>query len=266
MKLKTVTIEGVTYAALQDDKPVYVHDDGKEVPFDAPSTVAKIGQLNGEAKAHREAKEAAETKLKAFEGIEDAEAARTAIETVNNLKDGELITAGKAEEIKVAARKAAEEQVAAANKANADALAAARAENETLQGALFEEKIGGGFARSKFIADKIAVPADIVQSRFGQSFKIEEGKIVGYDGQGNKLYSRANPGEIAGFEEALELLVESYPYKDAILKGSGGSGTGKHPSEGGGGGDKTITRSEFEKIPAPDRGAKIRDGFKVIDG
>jgi hypothetical protein len=45
-----------------------VHDDGKEVAFDAPATVAKIGQLNGEAKGHRERAEAAESKLKAFEG------------------------------------------------------------------------------------------------------------------------------------------------------------------------------------------------------
>ena len=50
MKLKTVEVEGTTYAVVEDGKPVYVHDDNKEIPFDAPGTVAKIGQLNGEAK------------------------------------------------------------------------------------------------------------------------------------------------------------------------------------------------------------------------
>ena len=73
MKLK---LDEQGNAVLQDGKPVYVHDDGKEVPFDAPGAMAKIASLNAEAKTHREAKEAAEAKLKAFDGIEDAEAAK----------------------------------------------------------------------------------------------------------------------------------------------------------------------------------------------
>jgi hypothetical protein len=32
------------------------------------------------------------------------------------------------------------------------------------------------------------------------------------------------PGETAGFDEALEFLVENYPQKDHILKASGNSG------------------------------------------
>ncbi len=60
MKLK---LDENGYVVVQDGKPVYVHDDGKEVAFDAPQTVQKISTLNGEAKQHREAKEAAEAKL-----------------------------------------------------------------------------------------------------------------------------------------------------------------------------------------------------------
>ena len=41
-------------AVLQDGKPVYVHDDGKEVPFDAPGAMAKIASLNAEAQTHRD--------------------------------------------------------------------------------------------------------------------------------------------------------------------------------------------------------------------
>src|SRR5438094_82769 len=119
MKLK---LDADGHVVVTDGKPVYVHDDGKEVPFDATATVATITRLNAEARGHREAKEAAEKALKAFEGIEDAEGARKALETVKNLKDGELVSAGKVEEIKAAAKKAAEEQVAAAAKSHAEAL------------------------------------------------------------------------------------------------------------------------------------------------
>lgn len=235
MKLK---LDEQGHVVVQDGKPVYVHEDGKEVAFDAPSAVSKISALNREAQTHREAKEAAEARAKAFEGIEDAEAARKALETIKNIDEGKLIAAGKVEEIKTAAQKAAQEQVAAASKAHAEELARTKAERDRLQGDLYAEKIGGSFTRSKLITEKFAIPADLVQARFGQAFKVEEGKIVAYDQAGNKIFSRARPGELADFDEALETLVDAYPYKDSILKGTGASGSGA-PSSGGGSGAKS---------------------------
>lgn len=245
MKLK-LTDQG--HAVVQDGKPVYVHDDGKEVAFDAPSAVSKITALNAEARGHREAKEAAEAKAKAFEGIEDAEAARKALETIKNIDEGKLIQAGKVDEIKSAAQKAAQEQVAAASKAHAEELARTKADRDKLQSALYGEMIGGSFNRSKLIGDKFAIPADLVQARFGSAFKVEDGKIVAYDQAGNKIFSRARPGELAEFDEALETLVDQYPYREQILKGSGASGGGAGGSGSGGGntpkGDLGGTRQE----------------------
>ncbi len=72
MKLKTVEINGKQYAEIDTaGLPVYVHDDGKEIGFDAPLAIKKITELNGEAKNHRLAKEAAEEKLAKFAAIED---------------------------------------------------------------------------------------------------------------------------------------------------------------------------------------------------
>lgn len=232
MKLK---LNDQGFAVVQDGKPVYVHDDGKEVAFDAASAVSKIAALNAEAKSHREGKEAAEAKAKAFEGIEDAEAARKALETLKNIDEGKLIQAGKVDEIKAAAKKAAEEQVQAANKAHADELARTKQQLDKATSDLYGEKIGGSFNRSKLISDKFAIPADLVQARFGSAYKVEDGKIVAYDQAGNKIFSRARPGEIADFDEALETLVDQYPYKEQILKGSGASGGGASSGNGAGG-------------------------------
>ncbi|NOM41833.1 DUF6651 domain-containing protein, partial [Klebsiella pneumoniae] len=91
---------------------------------------------------------------------------------------------------------------------------------------LYAEMIGGNFARSKFIADKLAVPADMVQATFGRNLKIEDGKVVAYDAQGQKIFSRARPGELADFDEALETLVSQYPHRDHILKSSDANGGG----------------------------------------
>lgn len=246
MKIKTIEVNGAIYAELLDNKPLYVHDDGKEVAFDAVTTVATISRLNSEAKGHREAKEAAENKLKLFEGIEDAEGARKALETVKNLKDGDLITAGKVEEIKAAAARAAEEQVAAAKKAAELRVKELEGLNTKVTNELYSEKVGGAFSRSNFVKEKVVTHPGALQKIFGDHFKVEEGKTIGYDASGNKIYSRARPGELADFDEALESLIEASPYRDTTLKGAGHRGTGAQESHNGNGsGGKTIKRSEF---------------------
>jgi hypothetical protein len=245
MKLK---LDANGNAVLQDGKPVYVHDDGKEVAFDAPATVQTISRLNGEAKTHRERAEAAEAKLKPFEGIEDPAAARKALETVKNLDSKKLVDAGEVEKVKEEATKAL--------KAQYEPIVT---ERDKLKADLYAEKIGGSFSRSKAIADKFAIPADLVQARFGNAFTIEDGKIVAKDQAGNKIYSRARPGELADFDEALEVLVDQYPYKDSILKGSGASGSGAGQGKQGAGGQKTMTRAQFEALDATARAAAVKD-------
>jgi len=252
MKLK---LDESGHAVLQEGKPVYVNDDGKEVAFDAPGTVATITRLNSEAKTHREGKEAAEKSLKAFEGITDPAAAMKALETITNLDQKKLVDAGEIEKVKGEISKAFQAQLDEAN-----------TKVSTFEKQLYEEKIGGAFGRSKLIADKLAIPADMVQARFGQSFKIEDGKTVAYDQHGNKIYSRERPGEVADFDEALGALVEQYPYRDSILKSSGANGGGApNGGGGGGGGKKTIDRKSFDGMDAPDKAAFVKEGGKVTD-
>lgn len=253
MKLKTIEIDGKTYAVIEDGKPVYIHDDGKEVAFDAPATVAKIGQLNGEARNHREAKEAAETKLKAFEGIDDPAAARDALNTVANLDAKKLVDAGKVEEVKAAAIKATEEK-----------FAPVVAERDKLKNDYHAEMIGGRFARSKYIADSLAIPADMVEARFGRNFEIVDGKVVAKDASGNQIYSVAKPGDLADFDEALEILVGAYPQRDHILKGSG-DGSGALGKGGAAGSGKTMTREAFDTLSPAEKSAKMAEGITLTD-
>lgn len=221
MKLKIFEHEGKQYAEIQDGKPVYTEDDGKEVAFDAVGTRSTITRLNSEAKTHRERAEAAEKAAKAFDGIDDAEAARKALELVANLDAKTLVDAGEIEKVKSEISKAFQSQLDEAN-----------GKAQTYEKQLYAEKIGGSFARSKVIAEKLAVPADMVQATFGANFKVEDGQVAAYDAHGNKIYSPARPGELAGFDEALEILVDQYPHKNAILKGSGANGGGA-PNGGG---------------------------------
>lgn len=214
MKLKTTQIDGKTYAEVNEQGlPLYIHDDGKEVAHDAAQTVATITRLNGEAKSNRERYEKAESSLAAFAGIEDPVAAKKAMETLKNFDDKKLVDAGEVEKVKAEAIKAVEEKYAPIVQ-----------ERDALQNQLHGELIGGGFARSQMIKDKISVPADMVQAQFGRNFKVENGKVVAYDNHGQQIYSRSRPGELADFDEALDQLIDGYQYKDHILKGGQGSG------------------------------------------
>jgi len=261
LKLAKVTINGVEkeYAEITDGKPVYVGDDGKDIAFDAPHTSATIARLNSEAKSHRERAETAEKALKTFDGIEDAAAAIKAVETVKNLDEGKLLSAGKVEEIKAAARKAAEEQVAAVNKTSAEELAKAKLENEKLNAELDQNVIGGGFARSRLITDPkhpmaLIMTANVAKAYFGKNFKREEGKVVGYDNNGSKLFSRAKPGELADMDEALELLVAQDPDKDQILRSSGNRGDGARSSNGSG-----LSNDALSKLDPVERMNAVRN-------
>jgi hypothetical protein len=179
MKLK---LDDKGNVVLQDGKPVYVHDDGKEVPFDAPAAMAKISALNAEAKGHREKAEAADAKLAAFAGIDDPEIAKKAMETVKSLDQKKLVDAGEVERVRAEVRtettKSYEAQIADLTKQVQDR-----------DGMIYSMKVSGGFANSKFVKDKVAIPADLLEAKFGSAFKVEDGRVVGYL-NGNKVYSR----------------------------------------------------------------------------
>lgn len=239
MKLKTVTVDNKTYAEVNEQGlPIYVHDDGKEVAHDAAQTVATISRLNGEAKTNRERYEKAEATLKTFEGIEDPTAAKKALETLKNFDDKKLVDAGEVEKIKLEAIKAVEDKYAPIVQ-----------ERDAFQTQLHNELIGGGFARSKYIQENIAVPVDMIQATFGKNFQIENGKVVAVGTDGQKIYSRTRPGEIADFDEALETLVGGYQHKDSILKGSQAVGGG-FQGGGQGGGAKSLAdcKTREEKV------------------
>ena len=239
MKLK---LDENGHVVVQDNKPVYIHDDGKEVAFDAPQTVATISRLNGEAKTHREAKEQFEAQAKAFEGLDPVKV-KEALNIVQNLDAKKLVDAGEVDKVKA-------EITEALKQTYEPQLQQLTQERDSVQQQLHGELIGGGFSRSKFIQDNIAVPVDMIQATFGKNFQIENGKVVVVGADGQKIYSRTRPGEVADFDEALESLVGGYPHKDSILKGNQSGGGGFQAGGGGKTGPKSLAecKTKDEKI------------------
>lgn len=250
MKLK---LDENGHAVLENGNPVYIRDDGTESAIDVAGMAKTISARNQEAKTNRERAEKAEATLKSFEGIEDAAAARKALETLASLDQKKLIDAGQVETLKNELNKAWQEK-----------LNTAETRANTLEKQLVDEKIGGSFSRSPFISTKLAVPPDMVEAVFRSHFKLEDGKVVAYDKAGNRLHSRSNPGEFASFDEALGILVESYPHKDAILKPDQKPGGGT-PNSAGNAGAKTMTRAQLDSLPAAERMEKMKAGITLTD-
>lgn len=250
MPIKTVEVNGETYGVLQNGNPVLVDDSGNETAFDVSRAQAKITELIGESRSHKSAKQAAEEALRRFEGIEDPAKALDALRVVQNLDQKKLVDAGDVEAIKAAAIKPLQDQLKAVN----DELGG-------LKGALNKELIGGNFARSQWIAENLTIPGEAAQEMLGRHFSVEDGRVVAKDQNGNTIYTAS--GEVAGFEDAMPILVNALSYKDSILKGRGQQGSGARP--GGGSSAKTISRADFEKMnPAQQRDA-ISGGATLTD-
>ena len=253
MQLQTIEIEGKTYALVQDGKPVYKGEDGKEVAFDAPGTVATISRLNGEAKSHRERAEKAEGSLKAFEGIDPAKA-KEAAEKLSLIDAKKLVEVGDMDAAIQAAIKPYAEKLAAAEKTNGD-----------LATSLSRETVGNRFAMSKFAAEKLT-PAgvDLVRTIYSDRLKVEDGRVYGVNQDGSKMLSIGRPGELADFDEVIETFVNAYPHKEHILKASGAAGSGAQGG-GGGGGSKTMKASDFAALGPKEQAAKMAEGITLVD-
>ena len=241
MPVKTVDVNGTRYATLDEaGLPVFILSDGAEVGYDGESLATQLSRVNSESASRRHELNDLKTRIEAFGDLDPAKA-KEALETVAGLDGKQVLDAAKLKEI----RESAAESV----KASFDPLVQ---EHAQLKQALHAEKIGGAFTRSEFIKNKTVVPAAMIEATFGRHFSLQDGKMVATDANGNSIYSRKNPGEVASFEEAIEQLISNSPMRDSIMKArnpSGGSG-----ALGGGtrqtGGVHTITREDASNFQA----------------
>lgn len=224
----------------QDGSPVYVYADGKEVPFDGDRAVGKINELTTEAANRRTEAKTATERLAAF-GDLDPEKARKGIEALANLDAKKLIDAGKVDELFA-------ERSASATKAWEEKLAAKDAEVKAEQARVHKLIVGNRFATSKVIPEKTVIPGSVAEKVFGDYFKVEGESAVGYI-NGKPIYSRTKPGELADFEEAIGIVIESLPEADRnqILRSAESSGGGATGSTAAPAGKKRSDMTVAEK-------------------
>lgn len=217
------------HVVVQDGKPVYEHDDGKQIPFDAGHAMQQITDLNAEAKKHRLNFQDADNKLKTFDGIDPVKA-REAIETVENLDN---ITKGKIDAVKtqMAENFATKERQMIENFEN---------EKKTLSNDLTKanDHIFTMTVEKEFLSSplfngsdpKTTMTPDVATALFKNHFTVDtEGdtpRIIATI-NGEEILSRERAGQPASFHEAMDVIWEKYPNRtryEAQNNGGGGGG------------------------------------------
>lgn len=247
MDFKTVELEDGKKAIVTDDtgNPLVVKSDGTEFGIDAIGLYSKVPELQAEAKKYRkkgnEIKAQLEgqvtvlqEKLAVFDGIEDPDSAKQAIETVTNLKDGDLVKAGEVANLKRQMTETFDADKAKLQKTFNKELKQLQESNAALVTSRDQTVLSSNFAKSKLIREKLSIPVDIAETYFGKNFKIEivdnKPTPIGYVGE-DKIYSKANPGSVASFDEALSHILDNYHDKDAIMKTNPGTTTTTHSTQ-----------------------------------
>lgn len=251
-------MDGDKMAVDASGNPIWVGSDGAESAVKGDT----IANLNTEAKAHRTAKEAAETTLKTYMvggKLIDPVIATKAIETVSKIDAKQLIDAGEVDKVRDAIKLEFTGQLSEKDKAINELTAT----NRTMT-------VDRTFDSSEFVRSRIAVPVDMFRDSFGKNIRVaDDGKLEYLGRDGNRLMSKKNVGEYATGDEAFELMVEQHPQKDTILKAVNNGGSGNN---GGGGGRPTgrvVKRADFNVMSPADQaatGAKAGAGeITIVD-
>ena len=231
-----MTEDGNGIAIDANGLPIVIDEkEGKEFGLDAIHLFSKVPALQEEAKNHRlKAKDASE-KLAAF-GDLDPSKALEAMQLTANLSAGDLTKKDEVEKIKQATEEAWRLRFETEKTVHSNVVSDLQKQINAIEGDVRKSILSSQFARSPHFTGKepttILTP-EIAEAYFGRHFKVEKSDkgdriAIGYLGE-NAIYSKKRPGEPADFDEAMDIIIETYPMKDRILQkslGSGGTGSG----------------------------------------
>ena len=258
MKYKTIELEdGVKGIAINENNlPVMVDDEGKEIPIDAIHLYTKIPALNEEAKNHRLKADAVQKEYDEFKEryakIEDPAKALEALLKMQDIDNQKFIDAKDAETLRKQLQAAHDKELETVKGLAKKTKEELQAVIDSQQADIFDALVLQNFNTSQWFsgeAPKTHFFPEAAKSVFGRHFKVEKdgagkNKVIGYhiggENDGQKIFSIERPGEVAGFEEAIHIIIDKHPQRDSIIKSSFGGGAG--------GSDDTPSASRLEKM------------------
>ncbi|NVD74534.1 hypothetical protein HUX88_29040 [Duganella sp. BJB1802] len=112
----------------------------------------------------------------------------------------------------------------------------------------------------------LKLPADVAAAFFGDSFRLDGGKLVGVDKHGITMYSPTRHGEAADFNEAFAQLVNVYEKKGMIQReGGAASAPGTASPTGQQRTGTTINRAQFDSLPQMSKAKFLKEGGRIAE-
>lgn len=271
-ELKTVTVkvgeQDVVYAMVKDGMPVYVDDDGKEVPGDLLEAINNLKATSDEREALSKQLNSTKKKLEPWEALQqDPVKVKESLETLARVSKGELVNADQlAAATKEIVQKKDEEHQ---KELEAVAKKAAAAEEKALavgRRALLSELVNEKKDDKKTPVYAMGLPT--AEAVYGRHFVPDDkgGWIAYWDPESKVDIVKSEDPSRASLpakpSEAFRIMVERNPDKAFHLWGVGATGSGVSPS-GGPLGANVITRDQFEKLPHPARADFFAKGGQI---
>ena len=269
-------IENDVVAMDEHKNPIWVHDDGKEVGWNAGAQLQSIKELVEAKKRYKEERDTFENQLKGLnetfgDYLKDPERIKTALSTLSDVEAGKMIAEGKKSEAIAKALADAEKEHSARLASVTNSLKQHEQKLTQKDEIIFNLMVNSAFGQSSFLSSKTSMPSDIAALVFGRNFKVEEIdgelKTVAYK-DGEKMYSLKpeRAGKLADFEESIERLFNEYSGKERFFKDlpGGPRAAGGHGSPNG---KDIILKGSDAKDPLKYRQAKdmaMKQGGQVI--
>jgi len=234
LKLKLKFDENGNVALNENDFPIWVNQDNEEVVFDVAKLYNDKTKANAESASRRheiaELKQELTTLRDKYNGLEDPDAARKAMETLQNMEDKQLMDTEGVESVKRQMREAFQADLEKQRKEWEEKLTGTNKDLEKKSRQIETLLIKNSFDSSDYIRSETLLHPEVAHEYFKRFFEVKEinGQpvAVGKFPTGEEIISKRNPGELATTEEAIEILIEKSPLKDSILKGKMQSGSG----------------------------------------
>lgn len=233
------------HAVLQNGMPVWIDADGAEVVFDAPKLFNTVAATRSERdRANEEAKELKAAIKKFGSSPDELEKALQKIKLANSIDESKLVASDKLEEAVTSRLQPFVKERDEEKRTFEEKLSKAEAQVRTVL-------VSSKFNTAEAIKNLYLTP-DAVEAMFGKYFQVEDGEVVAYRDPNDKtsrVYSKADPGKAAEFNEALDTLLKGHAnYKNWAKPNAPSGGNAPGGSGSGAGGADISSLSPSQKM------------------
>ncbi len=125
-----------------------------------------------------------------------------------------------------------------------------------------KHKVATLFHQSEYVRNNMEMPAGMIADYFGKYFKLDGDTVTAADENG-VIYSRERIGELAGFDEALDIILGNHHLRGAVMKPARERSAAKHQAPGQPPASKVMPRASFDAMNPRQKMSFMKSGGRL---